>query len=383
MKIATGKSSRARLIRQILIVDDDLAVLEILANILRRHYPKYEVLRANTGHLGLLIAEDEAPDLIITDWEMPGMSGLELLKTLKQNPHCRDIPVIVCTGIMTSPDDLGMALALGAFDYVRKPLDEIELVARIRSTLRFMAQMQEIQHLNESKDIFFSILASEFSISVQQSQYQLEQLNQQLPQLPAKTLDHLQKARDQLGQSEKKLSKLMHWAQLRFASTQVQLCLFQLRPFIFSQCEVWHGSGFAVEIDLSSQYWIESDPNLLHIVIQELLQNAKKQGASQIYISAQKKQGELWLSFYDNGPGLSEEKFSQLLQPFSAHSKDYQSQQQVCLGLKICREILSLLNSQLIIQPPPQTVSPRPGACFTFSVPLKTKPNLLQQAHLR
>lgn len=70
------------------------------------------------------------------DWQMPGMDGIEATKLLKQNESTKDIPVIISTGIMIDSSDLSAALIVGAVDYLRKPIDEIELTARVENMLK-------------------------------------------------------------------------------------------------------------------------------------------------------------------------------------------------------------------------------------------------------
>ncbi|MBH9552668.1 GGDEF domain-containing response regulator [Inhella gelatinilytica] len=123
--------------QQVLVVDDELAHLNALSELLQA--AGYEVLRTRQPERALAIAESAGPDLIITDWDMPGLSGVALIQQLKAHPATRDIPVIMCTGKMTSSESLETALGAGAVDYVRKPVDPIELRARVRSMLQLSA----------------------------------------------------------------------------------------------------------------------------------------------------------------------------------------------------------------------------------------------------
>jgi CheY-like chemotaxis protein len=144
---------------KILIVDDELEHLEAIVEIIEEIDEPYSILQTFTGKAAINIAELEIPDLIITDWEMPGMNGIELIKQIKSNVITRDIPIIMCTGIMTSSENLETALNAGANDYIRKPVDKIELIARLKANLHLADSYMRIKKLNESKDRFFSILA--------------------------------------------------------------------------------------------------------------------------------------------------------------------------------------------------------------------------------
>jgi len=120
---------------KILIVDDQPDNLDVIVRFIEEDNSPYELLQALNAEIAIKIAKTELPDLIITDWEMPGMDGIELIKTLKQNEATKDIPVIMCTGVMTSSENLHTALMAGAVDYIRKPVDKIELIARVKSML--------------------------------------------------------------------------------------------------------------------------------------------------------------------------------------------------------------------------------------------------------
>ena len=76
------------------------------------------------------------PDLIITDWFMLQMNGLEFIKKIKSNPETKDILIMVATGVMTAANDMKVAMEAGATDFIRKPIDEIELLARTNSMMQ-------------------------------------------------------------------------------------------------------------------------------------------------------------------------------------------------------------------------------------------------------
>ncbi|MFT6501030.1 MAG: DNA-binding response OmpR family regulator [Crocinitomicaceae bacterium] len=137
-------------IKTLLIVDDDPMNIKIINELLlSTKSPKYEVLNASNAKLGLTIAESVQPNLIITDWEMPEMNGIEFIKRLKKNGKTKEIPVIMASGIMTTSEDLDLALSAGAEDYIRKPIDKIELLARVRSIMAIADQIKEIREQKE------------------------------------------------------------------------------------------------------------------------------------------------------------------------------------------------------------------------------------------
>ncbi|OJJ23463.1 hypothetical protein BKI52_03620 [marine bacterium AO1-C] len=124
---------------RLLVVDDDkhnlMVVIQYLENQLESDI-SYEFLTAPNGKLALNIAQKTQPDLIITDWDMPQMNGIELIKAVKQDEVIKEIPIIIITGINDAAEDLRLALDAGAVDYIQKPVNDIELYARVASALQ-------------------------------------------------------------------------------------------------------------------------------------------------------------------------------------------------------------------------------------------------------
>jgi len=120
---------------KILIIDDIPENLFILTQILKEYFNNCIILQAEEANDGIKICFSQLPDLIITDWDMPYKSGIDLIKYIKNSNLTQNIPIIITTGIMTSSDNLKEALEAGAVDYLRKPVNDIELFARAKSAL--------------------------------------------------------------------------------------------------------------------------------------------------------------------------------------------------------------------------------------------------------
>ncbi len=120
----------------ILIIDDDTGSLELLSSAIEEC--GYNVITAKQPLIGIKKAADILPELIILDWYMPDMDGLQVLKELKNQKTTREIPVVMATGINTESVYLKLALDAGAVDFIRKPFDEVELIARVKAALRLV-----------------------------------------------------------------------------------------------------------------------------------------------------------------------------------------------------------------------------------------------------
>jgi DNA-binding response OmpR family regulator len=118
--------------KRVLIVDDDQENLELVADMLRS---EFEPLTASSGRDGIVAAVREQPDLILLDVNMPEMDGFDVCKRLREQPGTRQIPIIMLT-TASSLDSRVKGLDLGADDYITKPFQVRELVARIHARVR-------------------------------------------------------------------------------------------------------------------------------------------------------------------------------------------------------------------------------------------------------
>jgi len=122
----------------ILVIDDEPSNIQLIIDILQNADFECKILSSSNSKLALEIAFSVKPSIIITDWEMPEMTGIELILELDKNENTKEIPVIMASGVKMTPENLKLALDSGAFDFIRKPIDEIELIARINSAIRFV-----------------------------------------------------------------------------------------------------------------------------------------------------------------------------------------------------------------------------------------------------
>ena len=118
---------------RVLVVEDEPAQLEILAYNLESD--GFLVSRARDGEEALLLIREDVQDVIVVDWMMPHLSGIEVCRRLKSNPETRSIPVIILSA-RSEDEDKVRGLEIGADDYVVKPYSVVELMARVRTQLR-------------------------------------------------------------------------------------------------------------------------------------------------------------------------------------------------------------------------------------------------------
>ncbi|MGC3937252.1 phosphate regulon transcriptional regulator PhoB [Roseobacter sp. EG26] len=118
---------------RVLVVEDEPAQREVLAYNLEAE--GFAVSRAENGEEALMLVDETAPDVIVLDWMMPNLSGIEVCRRLKIRSETRGIPIIMLSARSEEVDRV-RGLETGADDYVIKPYSVIELMARVRSQLR-------------------------------------------------------------------------------------------------------------------------------------------------------------------------------------------------------------------------------------------------------
>ncbi len=133
----------------ILLVEDEEALVTLLRYNLESK--DFRLVRAADGEEALVLAREEAPDLILLDWMLPLMSGLEVCRQLRRLPETRDTPIILLTARGEEADKV-RGLDSGADDYITKPFSPAELIARMRAVLRrtqpsFSSEMLEFEDL--------------------------------------------------------------------------------------------------------------------------------------------------------------------------------------------------------------------------------------------
>ncbi len=148
---ADGQAPEARQKFRLLVADDNPSNLTLLARYLQQE--EYELLTTSNGIETLEKTRAELPDLILLDVNMPEMDGFQVLEELRSDPATAHIPVIIVTAARLDPVDMQYALNLGADDYVMKPFDRRELLARIRTRLRVKEAEDIIRRRNRELNL--------------------------------------------------------------------------------------------------------------------------------------------------------------------------------------------------------------------------------------
>ena len=141
---------------RILVIDDLPENIFMLKD--RLENEGYEVITAYEGNTGISKAKSDKPDLILLDIMMPDLSGIDVCRLLKQDSETAHIPIIMVTAKSTA-DDTKEGLEAGAFDYIKKPFEKVELLARINSALKLSEAHKQMVEA-EKRSMYASTVVS-------------------------------------------------------------------------------------------------------------------------------------------------------------------------------------------------------------------------------
>lgn len=158
----------------ILIVEDEESILELIA--INLHQAGFNPIRSLNAEFAEKIIQEALPDLIVLDWMLPGMDGVDFAKRVRGNSTTKNIPIIMLTA-KSEEDNKLKGLNTGADDYMTKPFSPKELIARIKAILRRNAPelgdepinvagltLDPVKHLLKEKDKIISIGPTEFKL---------------------------------------------------------------------------------------------------------------------------------------------------------------------------------------------------------------------------
>ena len=148
-------------VKRILVIDDLPENVLLLKD--RLEQEGYEVLTADCGNRGIEKATGEIPDLILLDVMMPDINGFEVCKILVNDSRTSDIPILLITA-KTDAEDIKEGLDAGAFDYIKKPISKIELLARVKSALKLSNANKLLIEVEKRNTFFATVITANHKI---------------------------------------------------------------------------------------------------------------------------------------------------------------------------------------------------------------------------
>jgi two-component system sensor histidine kinase/response regulator len=341
---------------KILVVDDQRDNLLRIVEMIEEKFREWEILHALDGQSAIKISQKEKPDLILLDWEMPGLNGIETTKKLKENTLTSEIPVIICTGKMTSSKHLETALNAGAVDYIRKPVDKIELLARLQSMLLLSESYKRIKQLNENKNKILSIIAHDLKNPLYTVKLLMDLVNNQLL-TDEKRKEILQGVSSSVASAFNLLENLLAWANSQrntIIFLPEKFCLYKIfkENINLLQLDIIN-KGIVLDCSIDKELSVFADINMVSTIIRNLLSNAIKftPNHGNIEISAKKADKMVEIFIKDNGIGISNADLKAILDENTIFNKRGTNKEMGSgIGLQLSRELILINNGTLTIR---------------------------------
>jgi len=352
----------------IMLVDDTPTNLSVLIDYLNDF--GFEILIAVDGEGALISAEAGQPDLILLDIMMPGMDGYETCRQLKKNPATSDIPVIFISALSESMDKV-KGFSSGGVDYITKPFQQDEVLARITTHLTIQRQKKELEALNDTKDKFFSVISHDmrgiFTPIVGSSD---------LIRRMVKKYDDpkLTKFSDNLSFSVKNALKLfenlLEWSRIQRGGISFEPVQLSLHELIEQAKELFqeHQKNKNIKIisNIQEDFLVWADNNMIQTVIRNLISNGLKftHPGGIITIGAKRIDNEIEVSIADSGIGMSQDSISKLFSIKQMISqKGTGGERGTGLGLILCKDFIEKHEGKIWVN---STIGK--GTTFTFTL---------------
>ncbi len=380
----------------ILIIDDNTTNIQVIVDHLQEH--GFNTLVARNGEMGLKRAAFSHPDLIVLDVMMPGIDGFETCRRLKADEQTREIPVIFIT-VLTSVNDKVKGFAVGGVDYVTKPIQENELLARVTTHLQLQAQKTQLQQAkelaelaqrhaeqaNQAKSQFVANMSHELRTPLN-AILGFTRLTARSPYLAPDLRDNLKIVMNSSEHLLTLINQVLDFSKIeagRITLNEKDVDLYSLlhnveAMFVLKARD--KGLHLLFEQDESVPHYIRTDEVKLRQVLINLLNNAVKftdEGKVELRIRNEElgmknEKSELILnsqfvilhfSIADTGPGIAPEEMEKVFEAFGQTETGRQSQEGTGLGLSISRKFVQLMGGDMQVKS-----EVGHGTLFTFSI---------------
>lgn len=360
-------------------VDDEQINLDLMRIMLRK--TDFDYIGIQKSDQAIEILEKNPPTIILSDVMMPRMNGYELCAQIKANDQLKDIPVIFLTSMVTV-DHKVKGFEAGGVDYVAKPFNEHELLARVRTHIalvtareKVIKQSNDLKRDNDLKDRLFSIIGHDLrsplsAIKMQLDFIQRGIINPKDDNFMGTTVQNLASTTDEAFNL---LDNLLGWARLESGVLSIIKEEVNLGSLIEQTVRLQKMALDLKDIELKtnisdSEITCFADMNMVKTVLRNLLSNAIKftPKGGVIEFKVQKKDTNVNVEITDSGIGISSENLEKILNPKEHFSKEgTEKEAGTGLGLVLCQDFIRKNGSELRIES-----EIGQGSTFSFSLPL-------------
>ncbi|NEP91071.1 MAG: response regulator [Okeania sp. SIO2C2] len=337
----------------ILVIDDEPNNFDVIEALLSDQ--DYELYYAASGEEGIANLETYNPDLILLDVMMPGIDGLEVCRQIKAMSAWQAVPIIMVTAL-SAKSDLANCLNAGADDFISKPVNTIELRARVSSMLRIKHQYDNLQTMLKLREDMVKMVVHDlrnpltiilFGLELLKNpNYPQDQQNIKLNQVysSAQTLQVL--IDDLLNMA------LLESGQIRLNRTQVKLCsLIESAISNFEAVAEQKNQSLVSQLPEAICKKVTIDVTLYHRVLDNLISNAIKFSPhkSKIIVSLELlNSGDCRIQVIDSGPGVPEQLQQKIFEKYEVGTM-MSGVSQIGLGLAFCKMVVEAHGDKICV----------------------------------
>lgn len=366
-------------VHTVLLIDDNSVTRPLLISVLEK--AGYQVVVGNCAEEALKLLRTLTPDIILLDVMMPGMNGFSFCRRLKKDQKYQDIPVIFLTSL-SQQTDIVKGFDAGGQDYIIKPFNQRELLARVRTHIHLHDTLLENKRLSRlaldasrSKSEFLASMSHEIRTPLNSIIGMAEVLAETtLSQDQREYVGIFRSAGESLLEI---INDILDLSKIEAGQTELEAIDFDLPTLLESVTSMVslraneQETTVHTHIDSEVPFYLTSDPTRLRQILLNLVGNAVKfthKGRVDISVainSAKGRKQELLFMIKDNGIGIPVEKQQLIFESFTqADSLTTRKYGGTGLGLTICQKLLQIMQGRIWL-----TSQPGKGSTFFFTIP--------------
>ncbi len=368
---------------KILIVDDVAKNIQVVGNILQSH--NFDIYFANNGKNALRQIRINTFDLILLDVMMPEMDGFQVCAEIKKLKHAKDTPIIFLTA-KTDIESIVKGFESGGVDYITKPFNSIELLARIKTHLslrdaqtnllkknkeiekqkkvletayeKLKKSEEELQEINIAKDKFFTIIAHDLKNPLNSLIGFTDLLlkgDGNLEDIAVKEIYQLIHNASKYGFNL--LENLLEWSRSQTGRLNIKRTRFNINEIIAETIDLLQSTaqkkGISLKNTTQTECFVFADKNMINTVVRNLISNALKftDKNGKITVSSTEKDNKYIISIKDTGLGIKEKDLNNLFRiDKNVSTLGTEQEKGTGLGLILCKEFIDKNKGKIFVE---------------------------------
>ena len=339
----------------ILIVDDVPKNIQLVAKFLKEE--DYNLFFAQSGEAALRQINSRSFDLILLDVMMPGMDGFEVCEQIKSGEETKDVPVIFLTA-KTDDTAIERGFSLGGVDYITKPFNPIELVARVRTHLKLQQRENELKDLNSTKDTLLSVISHDLKTPFFNIMGLGEILLNEYDSFPdEEKKEFIRNIVDSSRVSHNLLDNLLNWTRIQTGKMVCNPDLIELKDVADDIFALVNPQAQNKEVELERDFKGDTrsyaDSNMLQTILRNLVTNAVKYTprGGKVTLRIKGDADRVDIQVIDTGIGIPADRLNDMFGPGKLTSTPgTENEPGTGFGLILTREFVTLNKGSISVE---------------------------------